>query len=123
VGGHGDRGDRGQHQPDGQEADRTRDEAEVLGGEAEGRRIEDRRQEDQEDQLRRDLDVRRERQQPDDQAAQHERHGVRHPPPLGGQRQQDHGRQEQNEEVDLTHRGSFLAARTLAPAALRPGGA
>ena len=104
--GHGDRG--GQHQAHGQQDHRAGHEPDVLGGEAERRRVEDHRQEDQEDQLGRDLDVGREGNEPDDQPAEHQRHRVRHAALLRRHGQEHHRREQQDEEVDLTHRTPVL---------------
>ena len=101
-----DRG--GQHQAHRQEDHRAGHEPDVLRGEAERRRVEDHRQEDQEDQLGRDLHVGRERDQPDDQPAEHQRDGVGHPALLRRHGQQHHRREQQDEEVDLTHRTPVL---------------
>ena len=84
--------------------DRLRVAAQVAHGGEERRAVQERRQEDQEHEVRVELDVRHAGQEADHRAAHHERHGVRHAQQSGEDREAgDRQEQPEDDQLEVVH--------------------
>ena len=119
--GHDGVGDRRHHdhrrqdQADGQAQDRLEIGFEVAPGGEERADVEQRRQEDQEDDLGREDDVRVDRDEADDQTAEHECDGVRDGEASGEDAQQRHRDHQAEDELYFSHGAVSFRAKQCHP--------
>ena len=103
VGHGGDRGDRDQHEPDREQRDRRPVRLQLVRGDRDRGRVQQRRQEDEEDDVGVELGRRQARDEPDDQPAEHQRDRVRHAGAQAEAGQHGDGEQQEDEQLDLGH--------------------
>ena len=103
VGHRRDRGDRDEHEADREQRDRRPVRLQLVCGDRDRRRVQQRRQEDEEDDVRVELGRRQARDEPDDQPAEHQRDRVRHARAQAEARQDGDGEQQEDEQLDLGH--------------------
>ena len=102
--GHGrDGGDRDQHEPDREQRDRRPVGLQLVRGDRDRRRVQQRREEDEEHDVGVELRRRQARDEADHQAAEHERDRVRDAAAQAEPRQHGDGEQQEDEQLDLGH--------------------
>ena len=109
---HGDGPDRHEHQADRRHRDRAQVAAQRAQVREEGGRVQQRRQEDQEDQIGLELDLRDARKQTEHQPAQHERDRIGHRQPARDHVQaRDRHEQRRQDDLEILHGGIVSAIR------------
>jgi hypothetical protein len=105
VADHRDGSDRREHQPDRRQRDRAHVAAQGVQVREERRRVQQWRQEDDQDEVGLELDVRNARHQPEHQAAEHERDRVRDVEPAREHVEpRDRHEQREDEDLEVLHR-------------------